>query len=1023
MESRWRTMAHTVLTRRGRVLRKVREHYLRDDLGCGTLCHVGLQPIKLEELPPAPVTELGTGDSVYLILDTNVVLKQMDLLEHTVTNKTSDAVGAGPLSRCIILQTVLDEAKHQNLSIFNRLQALLTSPERQHVMFPNEHHTDTYVQTKAGETPNDRNDRAIRVATQWFQRHHSHSARIILITNDRENKQIANKEGIEAVSIEEFISDYVETYPELADLVAAPSDSTSRGSSSSSGGQRSAIYEPHQPMSELAAGIKTGRYYQGAIRMSQYNSQEGKVKVRSEMIDRPILIVGREHLNRAFDGDIVAVELLPKEQWGRHKKKSGSTSIQVRDEHGIDDATDSQPDVSSAVWSGDLVDGGDLADEDDTNHGNEVNKEKEKEQETPCGRIVGIVDRKWRSYCGSIEPRSGIAGHSGGSGHSTSTRCLFVPVKRNVPKIRLTTRQVDKLSEMRIIVAVDAWSIYDAYPSGHYVRTLGPIGDRETETQVVLIEHNIPTDEFSPRVMRCLPAKDWVVTPEKIDSKRVDLRHLVVCSIDPPGCKDIDDALHARMLENGRLECGVHIADVTHFVKHDSAIDVEARDRSTSTYLVERRLDMLPGLLTTHLCSLRGGIDRFCFSVIWELNPETLEILDVRFHKSVIHSRAALTYDQAQLMLDNPKDTGDVQDGVRFLNSVAVRLRQKRMEAGALTLASPEVRFQLDEATQDPTDVKMYNLKQANALVEEFMLFANITVAKQITSVFPRYALLRRHPVPQRQNFDGLIAAANIAGHAMRVDTSKELADSLDMATKENSPYFNKLLRIMATRCMSQAVYFCSGELAEAEYRHYGLATPIYTHFTSPIRRYSDVVVHRLLAASIGLEPLPDSYENKDGMRQVTENMNYRHHNAQMAGRASVTLHTLLYFKNRPTIDTACVIRVKSNGAVVLVPKYGIEGPVYISEKGKELESDYRYEENNMALIHSKDDSKSLRIFNEIQVKIEVVEVAPHRNSLVMSLVWPDGNKRAAKGDNSSSSSSSSTTGKNGKNKRQRKKH
>ena len=197
---------------------------------------------------------------------------------------------------------------------------------------------------------------------------------------------------------------------------------------------------------------------------------------------------------------------------------------------------------------------------------------------------------------------------------------------------------------------------------------------------------------------------------------------------------------------------------------------------------------------------------------------------------------------------------------------------------------------------------------------------------------------------------------------------------------------------------MSQAVYFCSGELASAEYRHYGLATPIYTHFTSPIRRYADVVVHRLLSASIGLEPLPEMYENKDDMKRVSENMNYRHHNAQMAGRASVTLHTLLYFKNRPTIDTACVIRVKSNGAVVLVPKYGIEGPVYICEKGKENETDYTYEENNMALIHNKDDNKSLRVFNEIQVKIEVVEVAPHRNSLVMSLVWPEGNKRSIEG-------------------------
>ena len=149
-QSRWSARAHTVLTRRGRVIRKVREHYLRDDLGCGTLCHIGLQPLRIEELPAAPVTKSGMGDSIYLVLDTNVVLKQMDLLEHTVE---SNVVGAGPLSRCIILQTVLDEVKHQNLSIFNRLQSLLTSPERQHVMFPNEHHTDTYIETNVGETP------------------------------------------------------------------------------------------------------------------------------------------------------------------------------------------------------------------------------------------------------------------------------------------------------------------------------------------------------------------------------------------------------------------------------------------------------------------------------------------------------------------------------------------------------------------------------------------------------------------------------------------------------------------------------------------------------------------------------------------------------------------------------------------------------------------------------------------------------------------------------------------------------
>ena len=190
---------------------------------------------------------------------------------------------------------------------------------------------------------------------------------------------------------------------------------------------------------------------------------------------------------------------------------------------------------------------------------------------------------------------------------------------------------------------------------------------------------------------------------------------------------------------------------------------------------------------------------------------------------------------------------------------------------------------------------------------------------------------------------------------------------------------------------MSQAVYFCSGELAEAEYRHYGLATPIYTHFTSPIRRYSDVVVHRLLSAAIGLEALPDAYENKDGMRLLTENMNFRHHNAQMAGRASVTLHTLLYFKDRPTVETACVMRVKSNGAVVLVPRFGIEGPVYVAPKGaaeEDIEKDYRFDEKGMALVHLRDPERSLRVFDEVKVKIEVVETGPHRKALSMSLFW-----------------------------------
>lgn len=166
-------------------------------------------------------------------------------------------------------------------------------------------------------------------------------------------------------------------------------------------------------------------------------------------------------------------------------------------------------------------------------------------------------------------------------------------------------------------------------------------------------------------------------------------------------------------------------------------------------------------------------------------------------------------------------------------------------------LTTPDVRVPITQQTHDPLDIKAYELRQTNALVEEFMLLANITVARKIVSVYPQFSMLRRHPPPSRRRFDELLAAAAAVGVSLEVHSSKALADSLDRAEVKDNPYFNKLLRILATRCMQQAVYFSSGEVTEPEFLHYGLATPIYTHFTSPIRRYADVVVHRLLAGAL----------------------------------------------------------------------------------------------------------------------------------------------------------------------------
>lgn len=544
---------------------------------------------------------------------------------------------------------------------------------------------------------------------------------------------------------------------------------------------------------------------------------EASIFAEVEGQERQVLIKGRLHQNRAMQGDAVVIELLPKAEWAQGEEEvaleeDDETHMTMAKEADADvrmfDATDEEVVASSAV---------------------------------PCAKVVGILRRAWRPLCGIVDAQS-----AGRAQEGQAANVLFIPVDRRLPRIRIRTRQGKQLLGKRIAVAVDGWARSSKYPAGHYIRTIGDIGDRETETEVLLLEHDVAYAPFSQHVLRCLPpeAENYRISDEELAARR-DLRDLDVCSIDPPGCTDIDDALHCRPLPNGNLEVGVHIADVGHFVMPGNAMDEEAARRGTTVYLVDRRIDMLPSLLGTNLCSLRCNVDRLAFSCIWELTPDA-KIVGVTFSKSVIHSKASLTYEEAQARIEDISRTDPLTVSIRALNALAKKLRAARIARGALTLASPEVRFRLENDSQDPLDVELKELKETNALVEEFMLLANISVAKQIFSHFPDFSLLRRHPSPSQPSFDPLKKALSQIGLSLDTETSKTLADSLDVAALPDDPYFNKLLRIMTTRCMMQAVYFCSGKVPENEFWHYGLATEIYTHFTSPIRRYAGEQAVRL---------------------------------------------------------------------------------------------------------------------------------------------------------------------------------
>jgi exosome complex exonuclease DIS3/RRP44 len=215
------------------------------------------------------------------------------------------------------------------------------------------------------------------------------------------------------------------------------------------------------------------------------------------------------------------------------------------------------------------------------------------------------------------------------------------------------------------------------------------------------------------------------------------------------------------------------------------------------------------------------------------------------------------------------------------------------------------------------------------------MLLANVTVAEKILNEFPEYAMLRRHPTPPQTNFEPLIKAVRYQGFSIDTMDGKALADSLDKIVKAENPYFNTMLRILATRCMLQAVYFISGTLNRSDFFHYGLAAPIYTHFTSPIRRYADIIVHRLLAASIGADRTYADLLDKAKSSLLCNNLNYRNRMAQYAGRASVALNTHLFFRNRSEEVEGYVLFVRKNALQILVPKYGLEGTIYLSNKNQ----------------------------------------------------------------------------------------
>ncbi|MBR1549183.1 MAG: ribonuclease R [Bacteroidales bacterium] len=451
----------------------------------------------------------------------------------------------------------------------------------------------------------------------------------------------------------------------------------------------------------------------------------------------------------------------------------------------------------------------------------------------PEGQVVEIVKRAKKRFVGVIQKQERFA--------------FMVSDSRTMPVDIFI--HIDDLGGAengeKVVVEMTDWPERMNNPVGKVIKRLGKPGDNNVEMQSILAEYDFPL-EF-PKEAEEEAKKIRKPTKKEMASRR-DFRDVLTFTIDPADAKDFDDALSYRELENGHVEVGVHIADVSHYVKPGSAIDREAYDRGTSVYLVDRTIPMLPEKLCNDVCSLRQDEEKLCFSVVMEMDGKG-KVLNSWMGKTVIKSNRRMAYEEAQEMIESGESADAVAVAVLKLHGLATRLREARFKTGAINFESQEVKFQLDENAK-PIGVYIKESKEANWLIEEFMLLANKTVAERIGKVDKtkgkgegaKTFVYRVHDEPNPEKLNTFVEFVAKLGFSMKTTSRKALAESYNRLFENIAGRGEEnMIDTIAIRTMSKAYY------STENIGHYGLAFPFYTHFTSPIRRYPDLMVHRLL--------------------------------------------------------------------------------------------------------------------------------------------------------------------------------
>lgn len=586
----------------------------------------------------------------------------------------------------------------------------------------------------------------------------------------------------------------------------------------------------------------------------------------------------------------------------------------------------------------------------------EKGKDSDKRRE---GEVLEILERSTKPFVGIL--------------HTVGAQAWVLMQSRAMPyDISVDAEEASRLgaqSGMKVAAVVDKWERKEPCPSGHITDVLGEPGKNDTEMHAILAEFNLPY-RFEPEVENAADSISEKITAEDLKGRK-DFRGVLTFTIDPKDAKDFDDALSFRKLDNGNYEVGVHIADVSHYVKPGSPVDKEARDRGTSVYLVDRTVPMLPEKLCNKLCSLRPYEEKLTFSAVFELSPRA-DVKSRWIGRTVICSDRRFTYDEAQEYIEaegNP--SGDsLVEAVRTLNDLALKLKAKSRRAGAIDFDRPEMKVEVDEEGR-PINVYEKVSKEANWLVEQFMLLANRTVAEFVATDGKMNGLVRKnaktfvyriHGEPNELKLEGLLTFAKGFGYKIDKDTplsgrgaAKSLSALLDSAKgkPEHDAMENLALRAMAKACYSTD-----------NIGHYGLAYKFYTHFTSPIRRYPDLMVHRLLALYLagGESQKKDYYETECKYASEREMI------AADAERTSVKYKLVEFMQDKVGMEfEGTVSGVTEWGMYVEIEPTKIEGMVPL----REIKSDFFFYDEPRYRLVGKRTRKVYRLGDKVTIKVK----------------------------------------------------